>query len=53
MDAVPGGMAFDEETRTLSGTPGEAAAADYTCLVTGEDGDEAGQVVGVTVEAAG
>lgn len=50
MDAVPGGMAFDEETRTLSGTPGEAAAG-YACTVTDED--EAGQVVGVTVEAAG
>ena len=52
MDAVPEGMTFDEETRTLSGTPGEAAAG-YACTVIDEDGDEAGQVVGVTVEAAG
>ena len=54
MDAVPDGMEFDADTRTLSGTPSTAAAAtDYTCTVTDAEGDEAEQVVSVTVEAAG
>lgn len=53
MDAVPDGMAFDADRRTLSGTPRAAAAAtDYTCTVTDADGDEAEQVVSITVVAA-
>ena len=50
MDAVPDGMAFDPETRTLSGAPSAAAAAtDYECTVTDADGDEATQAVSITV----